>query len=218
MNNVLLVEDDLAISDLLEINLSMSGFTVECSDGIQAAAELINEKEFSIVLLDLSLNDGYGLSLIPVCESFKIPVLILTADNSLRTKINSLNLGADDYVVKPFETAELIARIHAILRRSGQVEGPSEEVIDDIIIDVERRGIVRDTEEIYLTTKEWHLLLFLLRNRGYVLSRDVLLDKVWGYDYYGNSRTVDMHIQRLRSKLGTDKISTVYKEGYRLEL
>lgn len=216
MSRVLLIEDDPAISDMLNMTLSLSGFSVESTDCLAEAAQLLLEESFSIAVLDLTLKDGDGLDFIPRCLDRNLPVLVLTADGSLHRKIKSLNLGADDYMVKPFESLELIARLQAIMRRTenriDQVE------IGCATIDLDRRKVTENDCEILLTSQEWNLLTYLINNRGYVLNRDQLLQNVWGYDFPGNSRTVDMHIQKLRKKLNTTQITTVYKEGYRLEL
>lgn len=158
--------------------------------------------------------DGYEL--LPRLIKRKIPVIFLTSRDSLKDKVHGLDIGADDYITKPFEGSELIARIKAVLRRKGKEE--NRKGFDDIEIRYDERRVLRGSEEVELTAKEYKLLKNLLENVNVAVSRENLLEVVWGYDYPGNTRTVDIHIQKLRSKLGTERIKTVFKMGYRLEL
>jgi len=175
-----------------------------------------------LVLLDLMLPKMDGYELLPKITQRQIPVIVLTAMNGLKDKIKGFQLGTDDYITKPFESMELLARIRAVLRRSQQAgqqqkEAASTLEYDGIVLQLDQHRVFRQGQEIELTLKEFELLRLLVENKGKVLSREKLLEQVWEYGYEGNTRTVDMHIQRLRTKLQTDKISTVYKVGYRLE-
>lgn len=197
------------------MNLNMVGYdTIEAADG-EEGLKCIKNEDIDLVMLDLMLPKISGYNLLPKILGRKIPVIVLTAKDSLKDKVLGLNMGADDYMVKPFEGTELIARVKAVLRRVGKADNIK--TFDDIQVYVERRKVYKAGNEIELTFKEFDLLVMLLENRGIALSREKLLELVWGYDYAGDTRTVDIHIQKLRSKLMTDKIETVYKLGYRLE-
>lgn len=215
MEKVLVVEDDETVKDLILYTLESGGFDVLTARSLEEAKELTGDFSISLVLLDLNLPDGDGLTLIDLFCSKSIPVIILTARASVIDKVKGLNKGADDYIVKPFDTLELLARVKAILRRS------SPPVITYTIgansINLKERKLFNSSKEIYLTMKEWELLEYFLNNRGSVLSREVLLNRVWGQDFYGSTRTVDVHIQKLRSKVGEEHFSTVFKQGYRME-
>jgi len=215
MGRILIIEDEQPISDLIKMNLNMVGYdTIEAADG-EEGLKCIKNEDIDLVMLDLMLPKISGYNLLPKILGRKIPVIVLTAKDSLKDKVLGLNMGADDYMVKPFEGTELIARVKAVLRRVGKADNIK--TFDDIQVYVERRKVYKAGNEIELTFKEFDLLVMLLENRGIALSREKLLELVWGYDYAGDTRTVDIHIQKLRSKLMTDKIETVYKLGYRLE-
>ena len=220
---ILVIEDEDSIRELVKLNLELADFEViEAADGLEGLNKVIQEKP-DLVLLDLMLPKMDGYELLPKITERQIPVIILTAMNGLKDKIKGFNLGTDDYITKPFETMELLARIRAVLRRSQQTVQQQEEQAaqtlqyDDIVLHLDQHRVFHHGEEIELTLKEFELLRLLVEHKGKVLSREKLLEQVWDYGYEGNTRTVDMHIQRLRTKLQTDKISTVYKVGYRLE-
>ncbi len=214
MKKVLIIEDDAAINELLGIHLEIAGYSVSNCSTISEAQGLIQEKP-SIIILDLGLPDGDGKALIPEIKEREIPIIILTARKSLTEKVKGLNQGADDYMEKPFESVELIARIKAILRRTSS---DSEEVIiDNTEINLLERKAIKDNSNIMLTSKEWELLEYFIFNRGFLLSREQLLQSIWGQDYFGTTRTVDVHVQKLRQKMGLTSITTLYKQGYRLE-
>ena len=219
MTNILLVEDDKEIVKNLSLFLQEEGFRVRAVSGQKDALEQIEEhgQEIDLVLLDVSLQDGNGFA---VCAAVKanteIPVIFLTALGSTENKVKGLRLGADDYLPKPFEIVELLARVEAVLRRFNKT-GTRLKVFD-VEIDTASRSVSRAGEEIALTMKEFDLLLLLARNRNIALYRETIYETVWGGEYMGQSRTVDLHIQRLKKKLGWDKeITAVYKVGYRLE-
>lgn len=215
MERILIIEDEYAISELIKLNLSMVGYsTMQAMDG-EEGLHMIKTKEIDLVILDIMLPKMDGYQLLPILAEKNIPVIILTAKNGVRDKVAGLNMGADDYITKPFEPIELLARVKAVLRRVGKDSEYRE--FDNIQIYMDRRKVYKNNVEIDLTPKEFELLSVLVDNKGIALTREKLLEYVWDYDYEGNTRTVDMHIQKLRSKLGTDKIKTVYKVGYRLE-
>ena len=214
MARILIVEDERPINDLLRKNLTLVGHECEQAyDGI-TARELAAVRHFDIVLLDIMLPGASGFEVIGEMES---PVIFLTARAGLEDRLKGLRLGADDYIVKPFEMAEVIERVNAVLRRTGAVRDAFD--FDDIHVDLAGKCVFKAGEEVTLTPKEYELLAALIANRNIALSREKLIYLVWTYDYDGNDRTVDTHIQRLRKKLGIEKrLKTVYKLGYRLEV
>jgi DNA-binding response OmpR family regulator len=215
MYKILVVEDEEAIRDLIGLNLGMVGYvTRKASDGI-SALEILNKNDFDLCLLDIMLPGMDGYELLPHLLKKNIPVIMLTARDRLAERVRGLNLGADDYIVKPFETIELLARVQAVLRRSGK--SISIKRFQDIEVYEDEHRVLKGGREIELTPREFSLLLFLLENKGMALSRQKILECIWEYEYAGNTRTVDIHIQRLRKKLDTSCIKTVYKMGYRLE-
>jgi DNA-binding response OmpR family regulator len=216
MDRILIVEDEEPIRELIKLNLQTAGYeTIEAEDG-EEGLQLIKEREIDLIVLDIMLPKIDGYKLLPYILERNIPVILLTARNSLKDKVMGLNLGADDYMIKPFEGMELIARVKALLRRAAKEE--KVKGFEDIELCLEQRKVFKAGTELELTPKEFELLNILVDNKGIALSREKLLELVWDYDYEGNTRTVDMHIQRLRMKLKTDKIATVYKMGYRLEI
>jgi two-component system, OmpR family, alkaline phosphatase synthesis response regulator PhoP len=213
---ILIVEDDPSINELLYRNLSLVGH--QCSrayDGNEAFHLLENAK-FDLLLLDILLPALDGLTLMQRRPDRDIPVILITARDSLSDKVQGLSLGADDYIVKPFEILEVVARIQAVLRRTKRNDGVF--CLDDVRVDFDSRQVFYCGECIELTPQEFALLEVLVVNRNLALSREKLLELAWGYDYFGDTRTVDVHIQKLRKKLGIgERIKTVYKLGYRLE-
>jgi len=216
LERILIVEDDSSISDLIRMNLELIGYEiVQAFDG-QECLDILKEDKFDLVLLDIMLPKVDGYQIIPVVMEYDIPVLVLTAKDALLDKVRGLNLGADDYITKPFETIELIARIRVILRRNGKVK--SSFSFDNIEVFFTKREIFRDGEPVELTFKEFELLKVLIENKGLALSRQQLLEMAWGYEYTNSTRTVDIHVQRLRKKLSTERITTVVKIGYRFKV
>jgi len=213
---VLVVEDDQSISDLIRMNLEIAGYeALQAYDGREALDYLVREV-CHIVILDVMLPGMSGFDILQKLKRRGLPVIFLTARDQMSDKVRALNLGADDYMVKPFEAVELIARMAAVLRRYRS--HPSI-VIRDLEICMEERVVRKQGQEVYLTHKEFELLVLFIQNQAIALSREQILEHIWGYDYMGESRTVDMHVQRLRSKLGLqDAIVTVYKIGYRFDI
>jgi len=213
---ILIVEDDVNISKIIKMNLNLVNYdTVEVFDGL-VALELINKEKFDLILLDVMIPGLDGFALMERIKCYDIPVIFLTAKNSVFDKVNGLKLGAEDYMVKPFEAIELLARIETVLRRFGKGEQLFQ--INNVKLFLHKRAVTLDESTIELTPKEYDLLLVLLKNKNIALTREQLLDRVWGDDYYGETRTVDMHIKSLRKKLNLhEHIKTIYKIGYRLE-
>jgi two-component system, OmpR family, response regulator RegX3 len=227
MTRVLVVEDEESFSDALSYMLRREGFdAVVAASGPEALAEF-DRSGADIVLLDLMLP---GLPGTEVCRSLRtrsnVPIIMLTAKDSEIDKVVGLELGADDYVTKPYSARELVARIRAVLRRRGDAaEAPSADVVLEagrVRMDVERHVVAVDGEPVPLPLKEFDLLEYLLRNAGRVLTRGQLIDRVWGADYVGDTKTLDVHVKRLRAKLEPDPANptyllTVRGLGYKLE-
>lgn len=217
MNRILVVEDEKSINDLIEMNLTEAGYICECAyDGLQAA-DILERESFDLVLLDIMLPEVNGYELLDFIKPMGIPVIFITAKGSMEDKVRGLRLGADDYLVKPFEIVELLARVEAVLRRAGKTQYEIE--VDDLTIDTRSHTVIRGSKPIQLTAKEFELLLLFIQNKNIALFRETIYERIWGGEYMGDSRTVDLHVQRLRKKLHwEDKIKTIYKVGYRLEI
>ena len=218
MNRILIIEDENAISDLIKIELETQGYICECAMDGEIAADYIEERNYDLILLDIMLPkiDGYEL-LEYIKETKEIPTIFITAKSQTRDKIKGLRNGADDYITKPFEIEELIARVQAVLRRYNKLNDIIK--IDNIEINVVARIVKKQNQKIELTPKEFDLLMLLIQNKGVALYREIIFEKVWGEELEFETRTLDLHIQRLRKKLGwKDKIKTVYKIGYMLEV
>ena len=215
MADILIVEDETAINELIRRNLELVGHRcVSVYDGEEAIRRL-QEGQFDLMLLDIMLPGADGFEVYQTTEH--VPTIFLTAKGGLSDRVRGLRMGADDYIVKPFEMLELLARVEAVLRRTRK--SGTDFVFYGVRIDFESRTIEKDGQETECTPREYELLETLVKNRNIALSRERLLDLVWGYDYEGDIRTVDVHIQKLRKKLGLeDCIKTVYKLGYRLEI
>ncbi|MEC0176890.1 response regulator transcription factor [Paenibacillus favisporus] len=213
---ILIVEDDIHISKIIKMNLNLVNYdTTEVYDGL-AAIEILKREKFDLILLDVMIPHLDGFELMERIKPYGTPVIFLTAKNSVYDKVNGLKLGADDYMVKPFEAIELLARIETVLRRYGKEERMIE--FQHVQVDLDKREVLIQMEPVELTPKEYDLLVVLLKNKNIALTREQFLDKVWGGDYYGETRTVDMHIKSLRKKLNLqEQIKTIYKIGYRLE-
>lgn len=215
MAHILIVEDEKSINDLIAMNLELVGHTSEqVYDGDEALSRLKTDT-YSLIVLDVMLPGMDGFGLIRHADP-GTPVIFLTAMGNLSDRVKGLKLGADDYIVKPFETVELLARIDAVLRRTRRVSQLF--ALDGAVVDLDSRVVTVHGREVEMTLREYELLETLIKNKNMALSREKLLQLVWGYEYIGETRTVDVHIQKLRKKLNWDnRIKTVYKMGYRLE-
>lgn len=217
MNKILIVEDEKSINRLIKINLSDAGYSCLCAFDGKEAIELIDHNHFDLILLDIMLPEINGYELMEYIRPLEIPVIFLTAKSDVKDRVKGLKLGAEDYIVKPFEIIELVARVETVLRRFHKTETLLN--VYDITIDTLSRIVKREGQVINLTVKEYDLLLLFIQNKNIALFRDRIYEAVWGEYYMGDSRTVDLHVQRMRKKLGLeDKIVSVYKVGYRLEV
>lgn len=213
---ILIVEDDEAIANLIKINLKAEGYQCVCAFDGKTGANFIENDCFDLILLDIMLPEIDGYELLEFIKPMGTPVIFLTAKSGVDDRIKGLKLGADDYIVKPFQIGELLARVEALLRRYGKVNHKL--AFADVEIDMTSRIVSKDGEPVELTVKEFDLLVELIQNKNVALYRERLYEKVWGGTYMGDTRTLDSHIQRLRRKLGWDKyIRTVFRIGYRLE-
>lgn len=214
MTKILIVEDEEAISNLIRMSLQKAGYSCEQAMDGESAADRIAEHTYDLVLLDIMLPGMNGYELLNYIKTTNMPVIFITAMGTLDDKVKGLKSGADDYITKPFEMVELLARVESVLRRYHKSEERIE--VDDVIIDIPSRTVTRQGEAVKLTLKEFELLLFLVRNRNIALYRETIYENIWQSEYMGDGRTVDLHIQRLRKKLHwEDRIHTVYKVGYR---
>ncbi len=214
MAKIFVAEDEEKINELICKNLKLVGHQVDYALDGDTALAMIENNDYDLALLDVMMP---GLSGFEIAQKKQkdIPIIFVTAKDALNSRLSGLNLGADDYITKPFEILELVARVKAVLRRTHKQETCF--IINDVSIEFDTHRVRKDGVDVTLTPKEFELLETLVVNRNLALSRDKLLDLVWGYDFEGDIRTVDVHIQRLRSKLDLkNEIATVYKLGYRL--
>ena len=216
MHTILIVEDEKPISELIQMNLTGSGYRCVCAHDGREAADLLEGSRYDLVLLDVMLPEIDGFSLMEYIAPMGIPVIFLTAKTDVQDRVKGLRLGAEDYILKPFAVAELLARVDTVMRRHHKAD----EVIrfEEIEIHPQSRVVLRAGIPLELTPKEYDLLLLFLQNKNIALFRDVIFERVWDMNFLGDSRTVDLHVQRLRKKLGWEEtLKTVYKVGYRLE-
>ena len=226
MKKILIIDDEIHIVELLKFNLENNGYKVDYSyDGFDG---YLKTKEFQpdLILLDWMLPNISGIDLLKKVRSDEtleqIPVIMLTAKNMEEDKLEGLEDGADDYITKPFSVKEVLARITSVLRRYKYTSNEKIEVLkaDDIQVNVNKHIVTKNGQEIELTLKEFQILKLLIENKGNVLTRTFLLDKIWGYDYYGETRTLDVHIRHLRKKIGDNDsklIETVRGVGYKIK-
>lgn len=215
MISILIVEDEHSISDLLKLNLTRAGYKCTCAyDGMQAA-DLLEDTGFDLVILDVMLPKADGFELMEYIRPLEIPVIFLTAKDSIEDRMRGLTSGAEDYMVKPFEVVELLARIKIVLRRYHKADSCIQ--YQDIVMDMEHNTVSKAGKIIDLAPKEYELLTLFMQNTGITLFREKIYEEIWGSEYSLESRTLDLHVQRLRKKLGLeDSLKTVYKMGYRL--
>ncbi len=216
MTKILIAEDEIAIAELLKIGLTKAGYNSEYVLDGESAADKIETINYDLIILDIMLPEIDGYELIEYIEPMNIPVIFITAKGSLKDRVRGLRMGADDYIVKPFELDEVVARVESVLRRYGKINGSI--VYNDIEINTKMRQVIKANNEIILTPKEYELLLILIQNKNVLLNREDLFEKVWEREFTGDSRTLDLHIQRLRKKLDDkDIIKSVYGIGYMMK-
>jgi DNA-binding response OmpR family regulator len=214
MIRILIVEDEPAIADLIRINLCDAGYECTVAENGDKGADLMEENFFDLCILDIMLPGADGYELLDYAKQLNIPVIFVTAKGETNDKVKGLKKGAEDYITKPFEVLELVARVENVLRRYNKASREIE--AGNLIIDIPSRTVKREGQVIELTFKEFDLLLLFVRNPNVALYRETIYEQVWGSPYMGDSRTVDLHVQRLRRKAGLEKeIESVYKIGYR---
>ena len=216
MVRILAVDDERPIAELLRLSLTRAGYECVCAyDGLEAANR-IEKESFDLILLDIMLPGIDGFELMDYIRSTGVPVIFLTAKNAVSDRVKGLRMGAEDYMVKPFDIQELLARVEGVLRRHGKLQTVL--TVGDLTINTLSMQVIRGGEEISLTRKEYELLLLFARNVGVVLSKTTIYERVWGGEYPDNTRTVELHVQRMKKKLGwDDRLKPVYGMGYRLK-
>lgn len=215
MLNILIVEDEAPIANLIRSTLQGEGYACTCALDGKKGADLFDGGHWDLVLLDLMLPEINGYDLLEYIRPTETPVIIISAMGQVQDRIRGLRMGADDYLVKPFQIGELVARVESVLRRTGRAA--RQLMWGDVTIDLESRRVEKAGEEVVLTVKEFDLLVTLIRHKNVALTRCYLYESVWGEEYLGETRTLDSHIQRLRKKLDwNDTIQTVFRIGYRL--
>ncbi len=218
--HILVIEDEENIAKLVSLYLTKEDYVVDVAGSGEDGLKKIEEISYEAIVLDLMLPDYDGFD---VCKKIRktkdIPIIMLTAKDTEIDKVVGLEIGADDYITKPFSPRELTARIKAVLRRTKKGEDRQEVItIDSVTIDSKRHEVFVSDNEVTLTAKEFDLLFYLFENKGVVLSRQMILSAVWGYDYVGDTRTVDVHVNQLRTKIsGGCKIATVWGVGYKID-
>lgn len=216
-NKILVVEDDPSILELLDMNLAAAGYTVVQADHGDMVEEILaRHPDADLAMVDIMLPGKDGFELMELFKKRKLPVIYLTAKGDVASKVKGLRLGAEDYMVKPFEILELLVRIEKVLERTGKAK----KIIyaGEVEIDLQKHQVRKDGAVVSLKPMEYDLLVLLAQNRNVAMSREEILNRIWGTDYLGESRTVDVHIGQLRKKLGlSEKIRTIPKLGYRLE-
>ena len=217
MIRILIVDDEKPICDLIDMNLSAAGYHCKSVQDGLTAIDLIEKEPFDLILLDIMLPGADGFDIIEYIRPLKVPVIFITAKGDVRDKVKGLKLGAEDYQVKPFNPLELLARVEVVLRRFHKTE--SVLTAGDVTVDLEARKVTRAGRPVVLTNKEYGLLVLFIQNKNVALFKETLYEKVWGDEYFADSRTLELHVQRLRRKMGWEKnLVAVYKVGYRLEI
>ncbi len=221
---IIVIEDEFSINDILTFALKEEGYQVKSAFSAKEARQYLQDFKPHLVMLDINLPDENGFELCKfINANYKIPIIMLTARNDIIDKVLGLELGADDYITKPFNIKEVLARVKVALRRVDKYKSLEEVDVftalnDSVKINLENRIVIKNGQEIKLKPKEYDLLVFFLRNKNRVFTREEILDKVWGIDYCGEIRTVDIHVRRLRAKLDLDNgqffIETVFGVGY----
>ena len=215
---VLVLEDEANIRSFVVINLKRAGYdAIEAGTGEEALAQIQRNPDVQVALLDIMLPGVDGYDILEYARPYKIPVIFITAKHEVKERVKGLKLGADDYLVKPFDVVELVARVEAVLRRYHKAQQVL--TVGDVVVDMEARRVMRAGKPVVLTNKEFKLLVLFVTNKNIALFRENLYERVWEEEYYCDSRTLDLHVQRLRRKLGWEhNLVAVYKVGYRLEV
>lgn len=217
MIRILIVEDEAPISNLMNLSLKKAGYFCDCAYDGEEAAEKIGNGKYDLILLDVMLPKIDGFELMDYIRPLEIPVIFITAKNSVSDRVKGLRMGAEDYIVKPFEVIELLARVDVVLRRYKKTDEVLE--VCGLCIDPRSMRVQRDGKDILLTRKEYELLLLFARNPNTALYRETIYERVWGGELEYGSKTVDLHVQRLRKKTGLGReLQAVNKVGYRLEV
>lgn len=216
MHPILIAEDERPIADLIELTLTGAGYTCEQANDGETAANLIAERDYELAILDIMLPKVDGYELLGYLRSVGTPVIFVTAKTTLNDRVRGLRLGADDYLTKPFEPLELVARVESVLRRTGRANVVLQAF--GVTLDPAARTVEQNGKPVHLSPREFELLELLMRNRGMTLYREVLYERLWGDDEAFDTRPLDLCITRLRKKLGwKQEICTVFRVGYRLE-
>ena len=217
MIRILIVDDEKPICDLIDLNLSSAGYEcIAVQNGLEAI-ELVEQEAFDLVLLDIMLPGADGYDVMDYIRPTGIPVIFITAKHEVKNRVKGLKLGADDYLVKPFDVVELVARVEAVLRRYNKAD--QRLIVGDVVVDLDAHRVKKAGRLVDLTNKEFGLLVLFMKNQNVALFRETLYEKVWEGEYFADSRTLDLHVQRLRRKLGWEhNLVAVYKVGYRLEV
>lgn len=216
MKTILIIEDDISIARLIKTYVSFAGYEAAIAPDGELALVMLGEEKYNLVILDLMLPHVDGEMVLETIKKLRLPVIVVSAKSSLVDRVGLLRAGADDYITKPFESADLIARIEAVLRRTERSFGVLE--FGDIAMDIDRHVVLKGGREVDITPKEFDLLQYFLENRNKVVKREELSAHVWGQEYLESSRTVEIHVQRLRKKMGlNEELRTVTKVGYILE-
>ena len=216
-NRILIVEDDSSIAETIALNLKYVGYEYMIfDDGVTAVEYLATDHSFDLALLDIMLPGLDGFELLSHMKKYNIPVIYMTAKTDSESEVRGLKEGAEDYIVKPFEVVTLLVRIEKVLERTGRINRVYQ--FRDIVLDAENRTLTKAGEEINLPPLEFDVLSLLIRNKNRTVSREHILNEIWGEDFFGDIRTVDVRVANVRKKLGfTDEIRTISKTGYRLE-
>lgn len=218
MVNILIVEDEKPISDLIKLSLKGAGYFCSCAYDGETAADMIEENRYDLILLDIMIPYIDGFELLEYIKPFDIPVIFITAMNSIDDRVKGLKMGAEDYIVKPFEVVELLARVEVVLRRFHKTSDIIQ-INDKLTINLKQHVVRYDEQEVALTPKEYDLLVLFAQNPNVELYRETIYERVWGGNLEYTSKTVDLHVQRLRRKAHLeDMIKAVNKVGYRLEM
>lgn len=217
MIKILIVDDEKPICDLIDINLSAAGYYCKSvQDGLKAI-DLIEKENYDLILLDVMLPGADGYDIMEYIRPLNIPVIFITAKQAVKDRVKGLKLGAEDYLVKPFDVVELVARVEVVLRRYNKTDKFLQ--AGDVSVDMEARKVTKAGKPVVLTNKEFGLLVLFIQNKNVALFKETLYEKVWEDEYLADSRTLELHVQRLRKKMGWENnLVAVYKVGYRLEV